>query len=98
MYGLSSHRSVNPARRYGRKGDTRTGVCCKLFKSLFWKIKEACNKCISVEEEKELELEIMQASYIYTMRHSLNNFNIQRSMYMIGYQCSNELQQRWSYS
>ena len=55
MYGLSSHTSVNPAQRYGRKGDTRTGVCCNLFKSLFWKNKEASiyNKYISVEEEQK---------------------------------------------
>ena len=53
MYGLLSHTSVNPAQCYGRKGDTRTGVCCKLFKSLFRKNKEAnksiSSKCVSAK-------------------------------------------------
>ena len=52
MYGLLSHTSVNPAQHHGRKGDTRTEVCCKLFKSLFLKNKEVSNKCTSVEEEQ----------------------------------------------
>ena len=52
MYGLSSHTSVNPAWRYGRKGDTRTGMCCKLFKSLFQKNKEASkSECRRRENE-----------------------------------------------
>ena len=60
MYGLSSHTSVNPAQHYRRKGDTRTGVCWKLFKSLFWKNKEASksisSKCVSVEDQKLCKL------------------------------------------
>ena len=50
---------------YGRKGDTRTNVCCKLFKSLFLKNKEASNKCTSVkEEQKEREhVKVIHASY-----------------------------------
>ena len=53
IYGLPSHTSVNPAQHYGRKGDTRTNVCCKLFESLFLMNKEASNKCTSVEEEQK---------------------------------------------
>ena len=53
MYGLPSHTFVNPAQCHRRKGDTRTKVCCKLFKSLFLKNKEVSNKCTSVEEEQK---------------------------------------------
>ena len=83
MYGLLSHTSVNPAQHYGRKGDTRTGVCCNLFKSLFQKNKEAsiCNKYASVEEEQKRGNESVSKSckLLIQLRHSLNNFNIQRS-------------------
>ena len=44
---------------YRRKGDTRTDVCCKLFKSLFLKNQEASNKCTSVEEEQKGKKESM---------------------------------------
>ena len=44
---------------YGMKVDTRTDVCCKLFKSLFLMNKEASNKCTSVEEEQKGKKESM---------------------------------------
>ena len=47
---------------YGRKGNTRTDVCCKLFKSLFLKNQEASNKCTSVEEEQNGKKESMSKS------------------------------------
>ena len=62
------------------KETQETGVCCKLFKSLFRKNKEA-SKSISSKPCKCRRLEIMQASYIYTIRHSLNSFYIQKEQY-----------------
>ena len=63
MYGLLSHILVNPAQHYGRKGDTRTDVCWKLFKSLFLTNKEASNKCTSVEEEQKGKKESMSKAH-----------------------------------
>ena len=63
MYGLPSHTSVNPAQCYEREGDTRTNVCCKLFKSLFLTNKEASNKCTSVEEEQKGKKESMSKAH-----------------------------------